>query len=80
VTLTYSAPSNNGGSSITGYYIYIGTSAGGVSSTPLNTTPINSTRVTVTGTTKGVTYYFIVRAANKNGTGAPSNELSATSQ
>jgi len=80
VTLTYSAPSSNGGSAITGYFIYIGTSAGGVSSTPLNATPINSTRVTVTGLTRRVTYYFIVRAVNKNGTGAPSNELSATSQ
>jgi hypothetical protein len=79
VTLSFTAPSNNGGSAITGYYIYIGTSAGGVSSTPLNSSPINSTRVTVTGLSRGSTYYFIVRAANKNGIGAASNELSATS-
>jgi subtilase family serine protease len=79
VTLSYTAPASNGGSAITGYYIYIGTSAGGVSSTPLNSSPINSTRVTVTGLSRGATYYFIVRAANKNGAGAASNELSATS-
>ncbi len=79
VTLSYTAPTSNGGSAITGYYIYIGTSAGGVSSMPLNSSPINGTRVTVTGLSRGSTYYFIVRAANKNGAGAASNELSATS-
>jgi subtilase family serine protease len=79
ITLSYTAPSNNGGSAITGYYIYIGTSAGGVSTTPINSTPINYTRVTVTGLARGTTYYFIVRAVNKNGAGAASNELSATS-
>ncbi len=80
ITLSYTAPSNNGGSAITGYYIYIGTSAGGESTTPINSTPINYTRVTVTGLTRGTTYYFVVRAVNKNGTGAASNELSATSR
>ncbi len=80
ITLSYSAPSNNGGSPITGYYIYIGTSAGGESTTPINSTPLNSTRVTVTGLSRGTKYYFVVRAANKNGAGAASNELSATSQ
>jgi subtilase family serine protease len=79
ITLSYTAPLNNGGSAITGYYIYIGTTAGGVSTTPLNSTPLNYTRITVTGLTRGATYYFVVRAANKNGAGAASNELSATS-
>jgi subtilase family serine protease len=80
ITLSYSAPSSNGGSPITGYYIYIGTSLGGVSTSPINTTPVNYSRVTVTGLSRGTTYYFIVRAANKNGAGAASNELSATSE
>jgi predicted phage tail protein len=79
ITLSYTAPSNNGGSAITGYYIYVGTSAGGVSTTPINSTPTNYTRVTVTGLARATTYYFVVRAANKNGAGAASNELSATS-
>ncbi len=79
ITLYYTAPTSNGGSAITGYYIYVGTSAGGVSATPINSTPFNGTRVTVTGTSRGTTYYFIVRAVNKNGVGAASNELSATS-
>jgi hypothetical protein len=64
---------------VAGHYIYIASAAGGVSSTPPNSSPINSTLVTVTGLWHGLTYYFIVRAANKNGTGAAPNELSATS-
>jgi hypothetical protein len=79
ITLSYTAPANNGGTAIAGYYIYVGTSAGGVSTTPINSTPLDYTRVTVTGLTRGTKYYFVVRAANKNGAGAASNELSATS-
>lgn len=77
VTLTYSAPSNNGGSAIISYNIYISTSAGGVWSTPVNSTPINSIPVTVKGLTRNVTYFFIVRAVKVNGVSAASNELSA---
>ena len=74
VTLTWSAPSG----SVTGYNVYVGTTSGGESTTPVNTSLITGTSVTVTGLPRGRTYYFEVRAVNAAGTSAPSNQLSAT--
>ena len=54
--------------------------AGGESVTPVNTSLVTRTGVTETGLTKGTTYYCIVRAVNRSGAGAASNEHSATSQ
>jgi hypothetical protein len=76
--LTWSAPSSDGGSAITGYNLFEGTSPGGESSTPLNASPISATSYTVSALTNATTYYFTVRALNAIGSSAPSNEASAT--
>src|ERR1035437_9065031 len=81
VALSWSAPSSNGGSAITGYNVYEGTTAGGESTNPVNgTTLIGATSYTVTGLTNGTTYYFRVRAENGASTSsnASSVEASAT--
>jgi hypothetical protein len=79
VNLSWSAPSNNGGSSVTGYNVYEGTNAGGESTTPVNgTTLIGATSYTMTGLTNGNTYYYEVSAVNGVGEGAKSAEASAT--
>ncbi len=77
VVLSWSAPSSNGGSPITGYDVYEGTSPGGESATALNTSLISGTSYTVTGLTNGTTYYFTVKAVNAVGSSAASNEASA---
>lgn len=74
VTLSWSAPSSDGGSSITNYLIYRGSSAG--SGTLIATEGIVLTYVD-TGVTNGATYYYKVSAKNGVGEGARSNELSA---
>jgi hypothetical protein len=64
VTLTWTAPSDNGGSAITGYVI-----------TPLSGSAVsvgNVTSDTVSGLTNGTTYTFTVAAINTVGTGPSS--------
>src|SRR5205807_407267 len=75
VTLTWSAPSSNGGSPITNYRIYRGTASGGET---LKTTIGNVLTYTDTTVTNGVTYYYQVSAVNSAGEGPRSNEASAT--
>jgi hypothetical protein len=63
-TVTWTAPSNNGGSPITGYVI-----------TPSSGSPVtvgNVTTDTVTGLTNGTSYTFTVAAINAVNTGPPS--------
>jgi predicted phage tail protein len=69
VSLTWTAPSSDGGSPITSYRItpYIG----GNAQTPVNTGS-SSTGFTVTGLQNGTTYTFTVAATNAVGTGAAS--------
>lgn len=80
VTLTWTAPRCDGANAITGYNVYIGTTRGGESGTPVNASPISAhaTHYTVTGLESGTKYYFRVKAINAVGVGAPSNEVSAT--
>jgi aqualysin 1 len=76
VNLSWNTPSD-GGSAITGYKIYRGTSAGGTSlyaSVGVQNVYADS------GVTNGTTYFYLVRAVNSVGDGAPSNEVSATPQ
>jgi hypothetical protein len=79
VSLSWTAPSSNGGSSITGYNVYEGTSAGHESASAVNgATLIAGTTYTVPGLTNGTTYYFTVEAMNGTGLSNPSGEASAT--
>lgn len=76
VSLSWTVPSSNGGSSITGYSVYRGTASGGESTTPI-ATGIASTSYSDTSVTNGITYYYDIKAVNSVGTSSPSNEASA---
>jgi len=73
ITLSWSPPSNNGGSPITSYKIEVKVGAG--SYTPLTNTP--NTSFQHTGVTPGQTYTYRVFATNAVGTGNPSSSESA---
>ncbi|MDE2001466.1 MAG: fibronectin type III domain-containing protein [Patescibacteria group bacterium] len=75
VSLSWAAPNDNGGSGITNYKIYRGTSSGTES---LLTTIGNLTSYTDTGLTNGTTYYYKVSAVNLVGEGSLSGEVSAS--
>jgi minor extracellular protease Epr len=75
VTLSWSAPSSDGGSAITNYNIYRGTVSG--AETPL-TTIGNVLTYTDTGLTNGQIYYYQVTAVNSIGESNRSNEANAT--
>jgi parallel beta-helix repeat protein len=75
VSLSWQPPADNGGSPITGYKIYYGTSTDNYTK---NITVGNVTRYTITGLTNGQEYYFVVSAINGVGEGPKSNEASAT--
>ncbi len=71
VTLSWTAPADNGGAGIDNYVVYFypnGTQAGQSSTTSL----------TITGLTNGVPYEFQVAAHNSAGMGEKSNRASAT--
>ena len=76
VSLSWSAPSNNGGASISGYKVFRGTSAGGEGTTPVGT-PAGTT-FTDTSLTNGTIYYYTVKAVNSVGDSNASAEASAT--
>jgi fibronectin type 3 domain-containing protein len=78
-SLSWTAPTSTGGSPITGYNVYRGTSAGGESGTAL-ATGLGGTSFTDTGLTNGSTYYYKVAAVNAVGTSPSSTEASATPQ
>jgi acid phosphatase type 7 len=74
VSLSWQAPSN-GGSTITGYNVYRGTSSGGET---LLQSVGSGTSFDDTTAANGTTYYYRVSAVNSIGEGARSNEVSAT--
>ncbi len=78
VSLQWSAPASNGGSPITEYKVYRGTTSGGESTTPIAT--VTTTSYTDSTVTNGQTYYYYVTAVNSVGESSPSNEASATPQ
>src|SRR5215469_2091929 len=75
VTLTWTAPASDGGSPVSGYNVFEGTTADLSGSAPLTT--VTDTAVTVAGLTNGTTYFFWVTAVNGIGEGPPSNEVQA---
>ncbi len=74
VGLAWSTPGSNGGSAITGYRVYRGTSSGGESLLS-NLGVVNGYRDTAVSA--GVRYYYKISAVNSVGTSAQSNELNA---
>jgi len=75
VTLTWLAPSSDGGSPITNFKIYQGTASGGES---LLATVGAVFSYPDSSVTNGVTYYYYVTAVNGIGASGSSNEVSAT--
>ena len=75
VTLSWTAPASNGGSKVSGYDLYVGTTADLSGNAPV--ARVTGTVVTVTNLINGTRYYLGVTAVNRVGEGRPSNEVSA---
>ncbi|MGI0094713.1 MAG: fibronectin type III domain-containing protein [Nitrosotalea sp.] len=80
INLSWTAPSNNGGSAITGYKIERSTDSGTTWSTLVANSASTSTTYSDTGLAASTTYTYRVSAINSVGTGSPSNTASATTQ
>jgi Fibronectin type III domain len=77
VSLVWSPPASDGGSTLTGYLVE--KSPNGTSTwTTVTTTAATARATTATGLTNGTIQYFRVSAINAIGTGAASNVVSAT--
>ncbi|MFQ6013555.1 MAG: fibronectin type III domain-containing protein, partial [Thermoplasmata archaeon] len=75
VDLTWQAPTLDGGSPVTGYRIYRGTTSGNA----VFLLEVDSLLAyTDTGLTNGITYHYQVSATNVHGEGTRSDEVSAT--
>lgn len=75
ISLSWNAPSSDGGRPITGYEIWRGTSS--TTKTRLTTVGVQQSYVD-SAVSNGTTYWYEVAAVNEIGTGAHSNERSAT--
>ena len=75
VILSWAAPASDGGSKVTGYDLYVGTTSDLSGNAPV--ARVTGTVVTVTNLINGTRYYFGVTAVNRVGEGRPSNEVSA---
>ena len=80
INLSWTVPSNNGGSAITGYEIDRSTNGGSTWSTLVSNTRSVTTTYSNTGLTANTAYTYRVSAINSIGTSSPSNAASATTQ
>ncbi len=78
INLSWTAPSSNGGSAITGYKIERSADSGTAWSTIIANTASTSTTYSDTGLATSSTYMYHVSAINSVGTSSPSNTASAT--
>lgn len=75
-SLSWSAPTSNGGAAVTDYIVEQSTDE--VSWSTVSDGVSSSTSTTVTGLTNGTTYYFRVSAKNSAGTSEPTSSVSST--
>src|SRR2546428_2645238 len=80
INLSWTAPTNNGGSAITGYKIESSTNSGSTWSVLVSNTGSTGTAYSDTGLSPSTTYSYRVSAINSAGTSTPSNTASATTQ
>ncbi len=78
IDLSWSAPVDNGGATITGYQIELSTDAGSNWSDLVANTRMMSTTYTHIGLLPETTYHYRISAINSAGTGNPSNIDNAT--
>jgi hypothetical protein len=74
IELAWDAPTSDGGSAVTGYVVYRGTSSNGMG----QVATVNGTAYLDSGLEKGVKYYYNVAAVNGNGMGPATGLADAT--
>src|SRR5438552_7237196 len=78
ISLSWTAPSDNGGSAITGYKVERSTDGGATWSTVVSNSGSAATTYSDTALTRATAFTYRVSAINSAGTGSPSSAASAT--